>query len=437
MKNNRKILLGLGLILLIMVLGVASIFVAGQLASQKAVAPTAPSSKPKAAEVFTRTTTGLECEACTYLKGCSTGFNCDAVDGKCKKADGTSVCWSGSTACVVAGTVLAAACVPTSVITCTPDCPTACGTAASTITTCKNSCNTSVTKACPAVAACATTTELTIVKKAYLNETTNTADSYGYITEINTVAKDETFVYDLIIENVSEATASSVVISDTLNGQKQNLLTFVDANPGCTYTAADRKISCNNKTVQPGEKVAFAFRVKVSADAVNGDVIKNIGKVTYGSVTKQAGKDLTVSTVLGCNNTCTIDDECSGGLTCDTTTNKCRATACLTKTNCNCTVVTAAPTAAPTLAKCNKACDTDTDCVAGLICDTATSMCRKEACTTKTNCLCTVVAATAAPSSEISVEPTVLPETGILDIPGVAAFGGGLLMAVVGILLAL
>jgi hypothetical protein len=112
MKNNNKKFLALGLILLIIVLGIASIFIAGRLASQNAVAPTAPTSKPKAAEVFVRTTTGLECAACTYLKGCSAGLNCDAVDGKCKKTDGTSVCWAGSTACVVAGVVGTVAVTP-------------------------------------------------------------------------------------------------------------------------------------------------------------------------------------------------------------------------------------------------------------------------------------------------------------------------------------
>ena len=47
-----------------------------------------------------------------------------------------------------------------------------------------------------------------------------------------------------------------------------------------------------------------------------------------------------------------------------------------------------------------------------------------------------IAVATAAPTA-VAAQPTVLPETGILDFPGVAAFGGGLLLAIIGILLAL
>ena len=47
-----------------------------------------------------------------------------------------------------------------------------------------------------------------------------------------------------------------------------------------------------------------------------------------------------------------------------------------------------------------------------------------------------IAVATAAPTAVVA-QPTVLPETGILDFPGVAAFGGGLLLAIIGILLAL
>ena len=104
-------------------------------------------------------------------------------------------------------------------------------------------------------------------------------------------------------------------------------------------------------------------------------------------------KDLPVTTVVGCNNTCTTDDECSAGLTCDKTANKCRKAACVAETDCSCAVVTVAPTIT------------------------------KAAVPTKI--------ATAAAT------PSILPESGILDLPGVAAFGGGLLLAVVGILLAL
>jgi len=45
-------------------------------------------------------------------------------------------------------------CTTNGTITCTPDCPTACGKPASTITTCKDSCNVNATKQCPATAEC-------------------------------------------------------------------------------------------------------------------------------------------------------------------------------------------------------------------------------------------------------------------------------------------
>jgi hypothetical protein len=46
---------------------------------------------------------------------------------------------------------------------------------------------------------------------------------------------------------------------------------------------------------------------------------------------------------------------------------------------------------------------------------------------------------TASPTrvATAAATPTILPETGIFDLPGIAAFGGGLLLAVIGILLAL
>ena len=104
--------------------------------------------------------------------------------------------------------------------------------------------------------------------------------------------------------------------------------------------------------------------------------------------------DLAISTVVGCNNTCTADSECVAGLSCDPSTDKCRRPTCSEASNCNCPVApTEEPTAPPARA--------------------------------------TYVA------QQRTVQPTVLPETGILDFPGIAAFGGGLLLAIVGILLAL
>jgi len=66
-------------------------------------------------------------------------------------------------------------------------------------------------------------------------------------------------------------------------------------------------------------------------------------------------------------------------------------------------------------------------------------------CAAEEDCVCGVVATaptavkTATPTkiATAAATPSILPESGILDIPGVFAFGGGLLLAIVGILLAL
>jgi len=55
---------------------------------------------------------------------------------------------------LVFGYEKAVVCVPSGVVTCTPNCPTACGTAASTISTCTDSCGKPTTKSCPATSAC-------------------------------------------------------------------------------------------------------------------------------------------------------------------------------------------------------------------------------------------------------------------------------------------
>jgi hypothetical protein len=309
---------------------------------------------------------------------------------------------------------------------CAPDCPTTCGLAASTISTCKDSCDIATTKACPATAACLKA-DLTIEKRAYFDESTNTPGNYTLKTQIDKVSKNQVFVYTIVVKNVGDATASGVVVTDTLTGQKQDMLTFVDIESKCTYTAADKKVSCIDQSFDPDESKTFSFRMKVVEGAVNGDVIKNVAKVTLGNDTKTAEKDLLISTVVACDHVCTTDSECGSSLKCDTTSGKCRNTACLTATTCNCPV-------APKK-QCSETCSVNSECATGLVCDPTTLMCRKAACLATANCLC--ITATPTPTAKPTLEPTILPETGILDFPGVAAFGGGLLLAVVGILLAL
>ncbi|EKD99862.1 MAG: hypothetical protein ACD_22C00155G0002 [uncultured bacterium] len=232
-------------------------------------------------------------------------------------------------------------------------------------------------------------------KKAYKDETSNSAGSYKLTNEIDTVSKNQIFVYAFEVVNSGTGKAENVVVSDTLKGDNQELLTLIDAESRCKYTTSTRKITCSGMNVEPDGSDTYKFRVKVSDSATNGETIKNVGVLSYTNMPTDgeidASLELAISTVVGCNNSCTSDDECVSGLSCDTDTGKCRRPACVEASNCNCPVervVTEAPTRRATV-------------------------------------------------YVQRVQPTVLPETGILDFPGVAAFGGGLLLAIVGILLAL
>ena len=355
------------------------------------------------------TTPGVECATCTSDINCGTGLKCDTEDGRCKKTDGISVCYSGSTACTVTTTSV---CVATATITCSPDCSTECGKAASTISTCTNSCGVATTKSCAATSVCADA--ISVTKKAYQNDSGNSAGRYTYTTEIDAVSKNQIFVYAIAITNTGAVDATGVTIADTLDGEHQDLLTLMDASAGCSYTPANSLMSCKGLTIKAGQTATFGFRVKVSDGATNGFSVKNVAVVGAGGTTFEASNDLIVSTVVGCNHTCTADSECTTGLSCDSVTSKCRKEACLDADNCVCPQVTAAPTARPT----------------------ARATATQPAAAQPTEFVETPI--TVAPTVYVAAaQPTVLPDAGILDFPGVAAFGGGLLLAVIGILLAL
>lgn len=117
MNNKKKGILAFFLVVVVLLLGGATVYVATQMSERKSVAPTAPESKPSAAETV-------------------------------------EIVWTGSNACIATGAATVAACVPSGTISCDPDCPTACGLAASTITTCTDSCGNATTKACSATAVC-------------------------------------------------------------------------------------------------------------------------------------------------------------------------------------------------------------------------------------------------------------------------------------------
>ncbi len=409
MKKN-KALLSIILIIVILLVAGASIFIASRLSTQSGIAPNAPASVPKAcADECPRSDGALVnctgaadgtnislCNAAGRVEICGgKSYTCPAPGGAWALTAATtatpSAAWAGSTACTVSATSL---CVASGTITCTPDCPTACGSAASTISSCTDSCGVAKTKVCAATSACAD--KITLTKKSYKNESSDTPASY---TEINSVAKNQTFIYAILIENKDTVSATGVNITDTLNGEHQDILTFVSAQTGCTYAATDKKITCANVTIPAGQTKQFNIRVKVGEGAVNGDIIKNTVVAAVSGTDITATNEVTVSTIVACNHTCTTDTECGTGLTCDTTTSKCRNATCASEDTCSCPVTRVIVTATPAPTR----------------------------------------VVTAAPGVDIVevAQPTVLPETGILDFPGVAAFGGGLLLAVVGILLAL
>lgn len=378
-----------------------------------------PSATTAPTPVVPTVTGGLAvCAVCTTTTSCATGLTCDVADGRCKRTDGSTVCFEGGAVCTTTGTATAQVCVPSTTITCSPDCPTACGQAASVITTCTNSCNVATTKQCAATAACGTV-DVSITKKAFMNGTT---------TDIGTVARNQTFTYALVIKNNGTINGTGITITDTLDGENQDLLTFVDAVAGCSFSNSNRTVTCSNISLNAGATKTFTFRVKVSGTAVNGTVINNVAVVDFGTDTDTDEIDLTVDTVVGCNQTCTTNANCSGGLTCDTESNTCRKSACTDSDSCVCPTptpteeVTATPTKTPT-----QATTAPTQATAA-----PTEELAEEPTAAPTEELAEV------PGEEVPGEdPTTLPETGIMDFPGIAAFAGGLMLAIVGILLAL
>jgi len=245
-------------------------------------------------------------------------------------------------------------------------------------------------------------------KTAYKNVTSNTPGNYTLTTAAETVSKSQIYVYTIELKNTSTATASGVIVKDSL---KDMPVTYMDTVAGCTWNATNIELTCNT-SINPGETKKFSFRVKASDAVANGTVISNTAKVTYPDGSLDLSKNSAVSTVVGCNHTCTTVEECSTGLTCDTTTSKCRTSACLTEDDCTCTIA---------------------------VVPTVTRSATRASTVTATSTIAPTVRVTVAPTEEVIAEatPTILPETGIFDLPGIAAFGGGLFLAVIGILLAL
>ncbi|GEM_PF-3618850 len=128
-----------------------------------------------------------------------------------------------------------------------------------------------------------------VVKRAYKDETTNTAGNYSLSREIvdtNTVLVGDRIVFNIVAGNHGGLAASDVVtVTDTLG----TAVEFVDSESSCSYTASNRKVSCTLGAIAGGAEKAVSFRVSV---------------VSAGS--KAVANTATVSSTNGQTDSCTI-----------------------------------------------------------------------------------------------------------------------------------
>lgn len=246
--------------------------------------------------------------------------------------------------------------------------------------------------------------EIVAELQAYEDDATNRAGSYKLKNLIDKVSKDQTFVYSFEMINNGDKKAETIAVKGTIGGENQSLISFVDSDSRCAFDAAMKTITCSGMNLESGETGNYTLRVKVSGSAVNGESLVSFGAITYGgsTTTQETELAMVVSTIVGCNHTCNSDSECIAGLSCDLGVNKCRKPACAESESCNCAVAS------------NES-GTDIVYVGGGSGGTTAG----------------------GQNGTRRPLPTTLPETGILDFPGVAAFGGGLLLAIIGILFAL
>jgi len=314
-KKAKKQILALLLVLIVAGLAGVSFYVSSMLNTTKPVAPTAPRSKPKAAE------------------------------------------WFGGAAC-----------------------------------------NTTFTVAGPS---------LTCVKTAHDTDTSQTP--------IGTVGPNKEMIYKVKVTNTGNGDLTNVKVEDILNGENQSQLTYISASENCSYASSDKKVTCTLASLAKNETKEISVRVKVSAGAANGQVIKNLAEAKTGTVSAECRSDLTVNGIVSCNDTCTSDNQCSGSLKCRS--GKCRNDSCVSETDCTC------PTATTTI--------TTTA--------TATTTARATATATATTTRSTTATATttARATATASATPFRLPDSGVFNLPGAAAFGTGLVLTILGILFAL
>lgn len=246
------------------------------------------------------------------------------------------------------------------------------------------SCNTTFTIAGPG---------LTCVKTAH--------DTDASQSPIGTAAASKEIIYKVKVTNSGNGDLTNVLVDDVLNGENQSGLSYVSSSTGCSFDSTSRKVSCTIASLLKNETKEIAFRVRVQANAANGQVIKNLAVAKSGEISAECRSDLTVNGIVSCNDTCTSDNQCSGSLKCRS--GKCRNDACADESDCSCVTATSTVTT------------------------TATSTTTRRVTATATRSI----------TASASATPVTLPESGVFNLPGAAAFGTGLLLTVLGILFAL
>lgn len=218
------------------------------------------------------------------------------------------------------------------------------------------SCNTTFTIAGPS---------LSCVKTAHDTDTSQSP--------IGTVAANKEVIYKVKVTNTGNGDLTNVKVEDILNGENQSGLIYVSSSTNCTNDTATRKVSCTIASLLKNETKEIAFKVRVQANAANGQVIKNLAVASSGEVSAECRSDVTIAGV-----TATI-------------------------------TATATTTTQPTT--------------------TSPTATQGQAATTATRRVTATASASATPVN--------LPDAGIFNLPGAAAFGTGLVLVILGILFAL
>lgn len=252
---------------------------------------------------------------------------------------------------------------------------------------------------------------LIVATKVYEDDSRNSEGEYFITKETSKVSRDQVVIYTMEVENTGEGSSSNMEISSTLTGQNQNFLNFVDTEDRCKFDYPTKKVSCKISYLAGGGEEKLKFRVKIDGKTPNGRVIRNTVRLTYGTKSKEASVSVLTSSKVNCNELCGSDSECSTGLTCDVFSNTCRKVACTKESSCICTVATATPTKIITTTA-------PTETVSPTEAEFPDD-----------------IAMTETPT--VTEDVSQLPETGILDLPGTMTFGGGILLAILGILFAL